>query len=121
MDHYGFLAVCAAWINYMKTYLTEEQFRAILKEMADHFRYGTPFDGNALEVLSYKAVLMGLIREAVPKFVPGKLSPRTIYGSVRKVQRILSMSLRWRRSIDRLRICWCFIEKSTDSKNRPIF
>ena len=57
MDYYGFLAVCAAWINYIKTYLTEEQFRAILKEMADHFRNGTPFDGNAVEIGSFKRAM----------------------------------------------------------------
>ena len=50
----GNLAVSAAWINYMKTYLTEEQFRAILKEMADHFRDGTPFDGGMVDVGGYK-------------------------------------------------------------------
>jgi hypothetical protein len=33
-----------------------------------------------------ETLLAGIIREAVPRFVPGKLSPRTIYGSVRKVQ-----------------------------------
>lgn len=52
----GNLAVCTAWINYMKTYLTEEQFRAILKELAEHFRNGAPFTGDALDIGSYKVV-----------------------------------------------------------------
>jgi hypothetical protein len=45
----GNLVVCAAWINYMKTSLTDEQFRAVLEALAHHFRDGTPFDKGVLE------------------------------------------------------------------------
>jgi hypothetical protein len=44
----GNMVACAAWINYMKTYLTDEQFRAVLKGLADHFREGKAFDGALL-------------------------------------------------------------------------
>jgi hypothetical protein len=56
----GFMVVCAAWVNYMKTYLTDEQFRVVLKALADHFRDGTPFDTGVLDVRSYKAARKGL-------------------------------------------------------------
>ncbi|MBM4249948.1 MAG: hypothetical protein FJ149_11070 [Euryarchaeota archaeon] len=44
----GFLVVCAAWINYLKSDLTDEQFRKMLKMLADRFRDGAPFDRDAL-------------------------------------------------------------------------
>jgi hypothetical protein len=36
--------VAASWVNRMKTYLTEMEFRAVLLQLADHIRRGTPFD-----------------------------------------------------------------------------
>jgi hypothetical protein len=44
----GNLVVCAAWINYMKTYLTDEQFRAVMKGLTNHFRDGKEFDRDLL-------------------------------------------------------------------------
>jgi len=58
----GHLAVCAAWVNGMKTYLTEEQFRAILNALAGHFRDGAPVDGDLLDIGSYKMVLKSVGR-----------------------------------------------------------
>ena len=40
----GNLVACAAWINAMKTYLTESEFRAVIHSLAEHMRHGTPFD-----------------------------------------------------------------------------
>jgi hypothetical protein len=56
------MVVCAAWVNYMKTYLTDEQFRVVLKALADHFRDGTPFDGGVLDAMSYKLALKSIGR-----------------------------------------------------------
>jgi hypothetical protein len=44
----GNLVACAAWINYMKTDLTDGQFRAVMKGLADHFREGKEFDRELL-------------------------------------------------------------------------
>jgi hypothetical protein len=40
----GNIVACAAWVNAMKTYLTESEFRAVIHSLAEHFRRGTPFD-----------------------------------------------------------------------------
>jgi len=40
----GNVVACAAWVNAMKTYLTESEFRAVIHSLAGHIRHGTPFD-----------------------------------------------------------------------------
>jgi hypothetical protein len=45
----GDIVVAAAWLNRMKSFLTEEQFKAVVHELARHFRDGTPFDRKVLD------------------------------------------------------------------------
>ena len=45
-DDKGRLVVAAAWVNGMKADLGEADFRAVVKELARHFRTGEPFDRN---------------------------------------------------------------------------
>jgi hypothetical protein len=47
----GDLVVAAAWVNRMKSFLTEQQFRAVVHEFARHFRDGTPFDSKVLDAV----------------------------------------------------------------------
>ena len=43
------LVVAAAWVNRMKSFLTEGQFRAVVHALAERFRYGAPFDARVLD------------------------------------------------------------------------
>ena len=36
--------VCAYFVNCMKTNLTDAEFRAVLRELTNNWRLGTPFD-----------------------------------------------------------------------------
>ena len=45
----GDLVVAALWVNRMKSFLTEAEFRAVLKQLADRFRHGTPFDTGVID------------------------------------------------------------------------
>lgn len=49
------LVVAALWVNRMKTYLTEAQFRAVIHALAVHIRTGAPFDRSVLSVKSFQA------------------------------------------------------------------
>lgn len=46
----GRLVVAAAWVNGMKTDLTEEEFRSVIAELARHFETGAPFDMNVAKL-----------------------------------------------------------------------
>jgi hypothetical protein len=50
----GDLVVAAMWVNRMKTYLTETEFRAVLKELANHIRHGTPFDKTVVDARRFR-------------------------------------------------------------------
>jgi hypothetical protein len=49
-------------MNGLKTYLTEDRFRVILKEISSHYYNGTPVDRDLLEFGSYKLVLKSVGR-----------------------------------------------------------
>jgi hypothetical protein len=43
------VVLSAAWINQMKSYLTYEEFRAVLLGLTNYWRYGTPFDTGVVK------------------------------------------------------------------------
>ena len=45
----GNVVACAAWVNAAKTYLTETEFRAVIRSLSEHIRHGTPFDKTLVE------------------------------------------------------------------------
>jgi hypothetical protein len=49
----GNIAACAFWVNAMKTYLTEAQFRAVIHSLAEHLRRGTEFDRSLVDARMY--------------------------------------------------------------------
>jgi hypothetical protein len=49
----GNIAACAFWVNEMKYYLTEAQFRAVIHSLAEHFRHGTEFDRSLVNAGMY--------------------------------------------------------------------
>jgi hypothetical protein len=49
----GSQVVSALWVNRMKTYLTELQFRAVIRSLADHIRTGAPFDRSVVNAQSF--------------------------------------------------------------------
>jgi hypothetical protein len=49
----GNIVACAAWINAMKTYLTETEFLAVIHSLAEHIRHGTPFDTSLMNARRY--------------------------------------------------------------------
>jgi hypothetical protein len=49
------VVVAALWVNRMKTYLTEAQFRAVIHALAAHIRTGAPFDRSVLSDESFRA------------------------------------------------------------------
>ena len=40
--------VCAYFINCMKTNLTDTEFRSVLRELTNHWRFGTPFNTSVI-------------------------------------------------------------------------
>ena len=52
--------VAALWVNRMKTYLTEEQFRAVIHALAVHIRTGAPFDTSVLSARSFRQTIRRL-------------------------------------------------------------
>jgi hypothetical protein len=54
----GDLVVAAFWVNRMKTYLTEEEFRAVVMELADHIRSGTEFNKAVVDAARYRISAM---------------------------------------------------------------
>jgi len=50
----GDIVACAFWVNAMKTFLTEAQFRAVIHPLSEHIRHGTPFDKGVLDERSYR-------------------------------------------------------------------
>ena len=53
----GDLAVCASFINYMKSDMTWEEFPKVVIMLAHHFLYGTPFDKNAIKFEYWRRVV----------------------------------------------------------------
>jgi hypothetical protein len=51
------LVVAAAWVNGMKTNLTEDEFRAVINELARHFRTGAPFNTDVVDFKYWTARL----------------------------------------------------------------
>ena len=45
----GNLVACAFWVNAMKTFLTEKEFRAVIHSLTEHLRHGTPFDKSLID------------------------------------------------------------------------
>jgi hypothetical protein len=45
--------VCAYFVNCMKTDLTDTEFRAVLRELTNHWRLGTPFDTGVIDAGRY--------------------------------------------------------------------
>jgi hypothetical protein len=50
----GNIVACAFWVNAMKTFLTEAQFRAVIHALSEHIRRGTPFDKSVLDEKQYR-------------------------------------------------------------------
>lgn len=45
----GDLVVCALWVNQLKSFLTETEFKSVVGELARHIRLGTPFNRNVVD------------------------------------------------------------------------
>ena len=45
--------VCAYFVNCMKTDLTDTEYRAVLRELTNHWRLGTPFDTGVIDAGRY--------------------------------------------------------------------
>jgi hypothetical protein len=45
--------VCAYFVNCMKTDLTDTEFRAVLRELTNHWRLGTPFETGVIDAGRY--------------------------------------------------------------------
>jgi len=56
------LVAAAAWVNGMKTDLTGEEFRAVIGELARHFRTGAPFNTNIAEFKCWRKKMMLRLR-----------------------------------------------------------
>jgi len=54
------VVVAALWVNRMKTYLTESQFRAVIHALAFHIRTGAPFDTSVLSARSFQQTVRRL-------------------------------------------------------------
>ena len=50
----GTLAVAVAFVNLMKTDLSEEEFWLVIGELADHFRTGKPFNRDIIKFIYWK-------------------------------------------------------------------
>ena len=57
-DKSGDLVVAALWVNRMKTYLTEEEFRAVVRELANHIRSGSRFNKAVVDAARYRISAM---------------------------------------------------------------
>jgi len=45
--------VAALWVNRLKTYLSELQFRAVIRSLANHIRTGAPYDRSVVDSMKY--------------------------------------------------------------------
>jgi len=50
----GTLRVAVAFVNMMKTDLSEEEFWLVVGELADHFRTGKPFNRDIIKFAYWK-------------------------------------------------------------------